>query len=518
MKILLTGSSGTWGREALKSLMKLGINDFKVVLPLRRKQRNQILSNHYKMLYGDKVDIVFSDLKNYADCIKLVDGVDYIFNLAAIIPPTADHYPKTAYQSNVKGTKNLVEAIKNSNKNIKFIHASSVSVYGGRNYKHPWGRVGDPVMPAAFDYYAMTKAMSERIVLESGLPNFVILRQTAILHKNLFANNLKDGLMFHTAWNSPLEWTTAHDSGRLIKNIVKLDDAGMLENFWNRIYNIGGGDNHRVTGYDTFKDGFALCGATVSEFFRPNWNATKNFHGVWFEDSNQLDEKVHFVSESYFDYWNQMKKHLWYYTLAKPIPKKWLAKFMIEPLLENTNAPTYWIKHGKNGRVKAFFGSYEKFCELPDNWSEFPLLVNGKSFDGKVVDYKELKNIKNAPKYRLYHGYDETKSDLELDIEDMKMAAKFRGGKCLSQTMEKGNLFQKLRWECHDGHEFEATPYTVLKAGHWCPECVENFVWRWSEIQKHSPFYKQLWVDTHKRGDKEVFENLSIEENFLFEE
>ncbi len=52
------------------------------------------------------------------------------------------------------------------------------------------------------------------------------------------------------------------------------------------------------------------------------------------------------------------------------------------------------------------------------------------------------------------------------------MAAKFRGGDCLSENMKKGNLSEKLKWKCgHCGAEFEASPALILLGGHWCPEC-----------------------------------------------
>ena len=35
------------------------------------------------------------------------------------------------------------------------------------------------------------------------------------------------------------------------------------------------------------------------------------------------------------------------------------------------------------------------------------------------------------------HGYDESKPESELDIEDMRSAAKFRGGKLISEKMKR---------------------------------------------------------------------------------
>ena len=56
----------------------------------------------------------------------------------------------------------------------------------------------------------------------------------------MLSDNMSDGLMFHTCFNAPLEWVTAHDSGVLIANIIKRDSEKDLKNkFWRQCFNIG---------------------------------------------------------------------------------------------------------------------------------------------------------------------------------------------------------------------------------------------------------------------------------------
>ena len=43
-------------------------------------------------------------------------------------------------------------------------------------------------------------------------------------------------------------------------------------------------------------------------------------------------------------------------------------------------------------------------------------------------------------------GYDEEKSAEQLNLREVKMAAEFRGGKCLSDKMIAGNWKQKLHF------------------------------------------------------------------------
>ena len=71
--------------------------------------------------------------------IALVEKCDYVFNLAAVIPPKSDKHPELSYLANEVGPKNLVEVLE-EHPNIKFIDITSVALYGHRNEKHPFER------------------------------------------------------------------------------------------------------------------------------------------------------------------------------------------------------------------------------------------------------------------------------------------------------------------------------------------------------------------------------------------
>ncbi|MBN1363564.1 MAG: hypothetical protein JW976_02035 [Syntrophaceae bacterium] len=57
-----------------------------------------------------------------------------------------------------------------------------------------------------------------------------------------------------------------------------------------------------------------------------------------------------------------------------------------------------------------------------------------------------------------------------LTIEEMRYLAAKRGGKCLSKTYV--NSGTKLKWQCKEGHKWEARPYSI-KQGHWCSKCAD---------------------------------------------
>jgi hypothetical protein len=45
-------------------------------------------------------------------------------------------------------------------------------------------------------------------------------------------------------------------------------------------------------------------------------------------------------------------------------------------------------------------------------------------------------------------------------------------GKCLSTDYR--NIKQKLLWECKEGHQWYATPFSIKTRKSWCPVCAGN--------------------------------------------
>ncbi len=505
MTVALTGASGAMGKPTLDALLASDKN-YRVRILLRDTESERRFARTYRKIPSSRLEIIYGDIKNKEDCLRLASGADYLMHMAALIPPGSDHDLELTRRTNYDGSVNVFEAVRAQEKQPKLVYISSVAVYGNRNYIHPWGRVGDPLLPSTFDVYAATKVRAERYLLDSDVKCWAILRQTGILHPKMLTNNIKDGLMFHTSWNSPLEWVTADDSGRLMCNIVDYDLDGKTEGFWNKVYNIGGGKINRRTGYDTFDGGFKIIGGSAESFLEPVWNSPRNFHGIWYTDSYILEDYFHFRSQSVEDYWNIVAEAHPVYALAKFLPPKIIKKLVIERLLGDSNAPMRWVKSHESAKVAAAFGSTENIDLCPASWKDYPVLCKGQLVDGEI-DYDTLRDDEYARThgYLLDHGYDETKPDSELDIEDMRAAASFRGGKCLSESMTKGDLYTKLLWECHDGHRFESSPYTILKAGHWCPECCQPEPWKFDILAKSIPFFAQVWYDSHARGENGIY-------------
>lgn len=500
MVVAVTGITGNMGQATLEQIVKIEeIDKFKfLVLPDDKRIRK--LLREYKN-FKNKFEIIYGNLKDKETCDKLVKDCDYVINLAAVIPPHSDKFPKKAIECNEIGVKNLVRAIEEQKHEPKYIHISTVALYGNRNYKHPWGRVGDPLLVSPFDIYSATKLRGEFAVLESDIENWAVIRQTAMLHNNMLADNLNDGLMFHTAFNAPLEWATAHDSGVLIANILKSDIEKDLGNkFWKRVFNLGGGERNCVTGYDTLNDGFKLIGGSTKDFFKPFYNATRNFHGMWFYDGKILDDMFHYQSQTTDDFWKIILKNHSYYKMGRIVPKGLISTFAIKRLFKDDNSPAYWFKHKDEAKMLAYFGGSEKYKNISPDWKEFNLLVENKNDNGENIDYENLRKVENA---KLINYYCDLDSD-NFTLKDLQDYAKMHGGKLLSKDFN-GDLYQKLDWETQDGEEFSASPFTVLKAGHWYNPIYYKNVWDFDRLSKKDKIYQEIWFDSHNEDENNLY-------------
>jgi nucleoside-diphosphate-sugar epimerase len=464
------------GREGLRQLLERRDRFRVVALALPTKRDRRILS-----AYGRDPDlsIVWGDLTNYEDVLKGITGADYVLHVGGMVSPEADGDPELTERVNIGGIRNILRAIQAQPDadRIKLVYIGSVAQTGDRNPPIHWGRTGDPIKISRFDHYAVTKTVAEREVIESGLRYWVSLRQTAILHGNRAQPARMDPIMFHVPLGGVFEWVTAEDSGRLLANVCAGD---IPEHFWRRVYNIGGGAGCRVTNYEFLLAAFSAFGLGkrhLEALFHPQWFALGNFHGQWFEDSDSLEDFLHFRRETFDSFGAYFRKHA-------PIPAAFPAftpafvfrvarKLVLEPFAGRKDCTLHWIRNGAQDRIEAFFGSLERWQSIP-------------GWDGVDTARPSTQPL------RLNHGYDEARPHAEFDLDVMKAAAEFRGGRCLSSRMTRGNLAGKLRWQCGFGHEFEASPTLVLLAGHWCPRCLPP-PWNYDQIASRNPFFAQVW-------------------------
>ncbi|SDH82587.1 Nucleoside-diphosphate-sugar epimerase [Pseudobutyrivibrio sp. 49] len=489
-KVLLTGAAGGMGYESLRQMAEDGCDYEIVVCDLPNDKSKERL----REFEGNKrVTIMLGDLTNYRFVVEAVRGCDLIIHIAAFVSPTADYFPKKAMEVNYGSTKNFVNALYELGQQdaTKYVSIGTVAETGDRMPPIHWGRVGDPIKPSMYDYYAVSKVAAERLVVESGLKYWVSLRQTGIMGTAMA--KIRDSIQFHNCLDNVLEYVSDRDSGRAMRNLAAFDNDGSLsEDFWGHIYNIGGGEECRVVTIDMYKIMYGEMGFTsLDSVIEPKYNATRNFHGQYYLDSDKLEDYLHFRSDSMQYFYAAYLKEV---GAAKPFAQVinklpggqkfmgWIIRQTFKKYQLGEHGTRRWINENDEACIDAYWGSKKAWEKLPEKVSD----VDGfKDWDTVVA---------------IDHGYDETKPESELTLEDMKGAAEFRGGTCDSTEMTTGDWKTPLKFTCQYGHHFTGSPRLILEGGHWCDEC-ERKSWNYGNRAKKDKFFAQVWNPLHDEDE-----------------
>ncbi|TLX73505.1 NAD(P)-dependent oxidoreductase [Labilibacter sediminis] len=313
INVLLTGASGSVGREALKMLSKEQDRFDVTVFDVKSKLSLKMLAP-----YKDSIEIVYGDITKEQDVKAVCLNKDVVIHLAAIIPPLADEKPRLAEAVNTQGTLHLINNLEALSPKAFFLYSSSVSVYGDR-IDNPNIYVADPLQPSEGDEYAVTKIKSEEIIRNCKL-DWSIFRLGAIMGNHKISN-----LMFHQPLATSMEIATPEDTARAFVNAI--DQKHLLSK---KIFNLGGGESCRISYEDFMSRSFALAGLGDAKFPEKSF-AEKNFHCGYYMDGDDLEKIVHFRQDTLESYFRKEKEKIGglqkFFTalLNKPI-KKYMLK------------------------------------------------------------------------------------------------------------------------------------------------------------------------------------------------
>ena len=165
MRTLVTGASGFIGRHVACALIETGHEVRALVRP--GSQVREI-----------EVEVVTGDLRDPESLRRAVSGCGLVFHVAADYRLWAAH-PEELYESNVGGTRNLLEAAREARVE-RVVYTSTVGCIGV-----PRNGIGDEASPVSIDdmagAYKRSKFLAEQAALEfarGGLP-VVIVNPTA---------------------------------------------------------------------------------------------------------------------------------------------------------------------------------------------------------------------------------------------------------------------------------------------------------------------------------------------------
>lgn len=170
-EILVTGGAGNMGRTLAQALRSQGHALRILDLP----------SCDFGFFDGwQSVRIFAGDILDASFVREAVQGTDWVYHLAAILPPASEADRGRTFRVNVEGTQRLAAAIAGSGRGTrpKLVFASSVSVYGDTSGSLELITPAHPPKPN--DIYAESKVEAERVLAETGIP-FVNLRISAVV-------------------------------------------------------------------------------------------------------------------------------------------------------------------------------------------------------------------------------------------------------------------------------------------------------------------------------------------------
>jgi UDP-N-acetylglucosamine 4-epimerase len=151
-KVLVTGGAGFIGSNLVESFLNAG-NSVVCLDNFSTGKRENLVTFHnnpdFKLIEGD--------IRNYSDCEKAVEGIDFVFHQAALgSVPRSIKDPVSSTDVNIGGFVKMLFASKEA-KVKRFMYAASSSTYGD----HPdlpkvEDKIGKPMSP-----YGITKYVDE---------------------------------------------------------------------------------------------------------------------------------------------------------------------------------------------------------------------------------------------------------------------------------------------------------------------------------------------------------------------
>ncbi len=210
MRVLVTGAFGNIGESTLRALFEQ--NHEIRCFDLHTKQNEKTAKSLH--MYGD-FETVWGDVRDVTTIRNIVENVECIIHLAAIIPPASERDTDFTNAVNVGGTLALIEAAEALPIKPKFIFASSISVFGPTMHLPPPRKADDPLNPT--DTYTTTKVKCETALRASTLP-WTILRLVAV--PPIRISGEMDPMLFEMPLDQRIEFVHTRDVGTAFANAI----------------------------------------------------------------------------------------------------------------------------------------------------------------------------------------------------------------------------------------------------------------------------------------------------------
>ena len=162
--ILITGGTGSWGKELTRQLIQSDVKEIRIF------SRGELAQVTMQREFNNKnISYIIGDIRDKTALIDALVGVDYVFHLAALKHvPICEFQPQEAIKTNVLGTMNIIDA--SITRHVKKV------IY-----------VSTDKAVSAVNLYGMSKGMGERLIIEANLhsdTSFTCIRTGNVLGSN----------------------------------------------------------------------------------------------------------------------------------------------------------------------------------------------------------------------------------------------------------------------------------------------------------------------------------------------
>ncbi|WP_017187695.1 SDR family NAD(P)-dependent oxidoreductase [Alkalibacillus haloalkaliphilus] len=141
-KILITGGTGAIGQHLVQNLL----NEKPALIRIYSRDEYKQFIQQDRLKNYDNIQFVIGDVRDYTSLQSAMEGIDYVFHLAAMKHvPACESYPYEAVQTNVKGTYHVIQAAKAQQVKKVLLSSSDKAV-------------------SPTNTYGATKLMAERII------------------------------------------------------------------------------------------------------------------------------------------------------------------------------------------------------------------------------------------------------------------------------------------------------------------------------------------------------------------
>jgi nucleoside-diphosphate-sugar epimerase len=314
-KILLTGASGTIGKEILRELVS-HTKKYEIRVFLRPSRKNKKLFRSFK----ETIDIQWGNIQNYDQVKKAVSNQNIVIHAAGILPDTAMFEPELAKLTNIGGTNNIINASKAMQNHPKIIYTSSSAVYG-KDIEDPLIRISDPVDPNPTDIYTYTKIEAEKLIINSGI-DYCIFRISYVTAVEMLKFRQ---IMFHIPLDTPLEIIHVKDVAQAIVNAIESDKV------WRKIFTLGGGKDSQIIYKENLRDYYEIMG--FGRDFLPDtaFAKTGTYGGIFDpQETRNLQNLLNYQRHTIQDFYNEVKKSIgvkrYLFPLIKPIARWYILR------------------------------------------------------------------------------------------------------------------------------------------------------------------------------------------------